>query len=246
MIRIAVCDGDEPFRECLKGYIDNCLSAGTEEYLVDMFSSGADLLDMGIELARYEVVFIEMNRKSGNKMETVLWLKQYCADSCVVIVADDKRYCVEGYRADVFRYLIKGKGDFEALTAECMQSFLEKRRRIVSRKQFSFRECEKDVPAERILYVESKLHKLEFHVMEERMTSYTLYQTLNVMEQELRELHFVRVHQSYLVNLRHVKDVVCYKVILNNHQEVKIAKTRYKDVKRAFLEYRGNGMSRHG
>lgn len=113
MIRITVCDGDELFRECLKEYIDNCLSAGAEEYLVDMFSSGADLLDMGIELVRYALVFIEMNRKSGNKMETVLWLKQYCPDSCVVIVADDKRYYVEGYRADVFRYLIKGKGDFE-------------------------------------------------------------------------------------------------------------------------------------
>lgn len=239
MIRIAVCDGDEPFRACLEGYVEKYLSERKIECTIDSFISGEELLNLGIELARYSIVFLEVKGNKKRGIETALRIRQCRPDIYIVAVADNMRYCTEAYRADAVRYLLKNSSGFEDLTRECVKSVLDKMSCVVSRKTFPFRECEKDVLVERILYVESKLHILEFHIMEDCMMKYTMYGTLNTLETDMQELHFIRAHQSYLVNLRHIKDVVCYRVILNNNQELRIPKTRYKDVKQAFLEYRG-------
>lgn len=120
-----------------------------------------------------------------------------------------------------------------------MDAILNKMNFIVLKKIFKFNECEKDVPAERILYIESRLHKLEFHIMEDKLNVYTLYGTLNELEQKMIDFSFLRIHQSFLVNLKHIKSVTGDKVILSNNQELIIPKARYKDVKNAFIAFKG-------
>lgn len=120
-----------------------------------------------------------------------------------------------------------------------MDAILNKMNFIVLKKIFKFNECEKDVPVERIFYIESRLHKLEFHIMEDKLNVYTLYGTLNELEQKMIDFSFLRIHQSFLVNLKHIKSVTGYKVILSNNQELIIPKARYKDVKNAFIAFKG-------
>ena len=76
--------------------------------------------------------------------------------------------------------------------------------------------------------------------MEDKLKIYTLYGTLNELEKEMNDFSFLRIHQSYLVNLKHIKSVKWYKVILSNNQELVIPKARYKDVKNAFIAYKGD------
>ena len=66
-----------------------------------------------------------------------------------------------------------------------------------------------------------------------------LYGTLNELENELKDFHFIRIHQSYLTNLKYIRSVKCYKVLLCNNQELLIPKARYKNVKDAFISYKG-------
>lgn len=120
-----------------------------------------------------------------------------------------------------------------------MDAILNKMNFIVLKKIFKFNECEKDVPVERIFYIESRLHKLEFHIMEDKLNVYTLYGTLNELEQKMIDFSFLRIHQSFLVNLKHIKSVTGYKVILSNNQELIVPKARYKDVKNAFIAFKG-------
>lgn len=51
-------------------------------------------------------------------------------------------------------------------------------------------ECEKEIILDRILYIESKLHKLEFHVIEKGLVIYSMYGTLNELEKICREWVF--------------------------------------------------------
>ena len=55
----------------------------------------------------------------------------------------------------------------------------------------------------------------------------------------MQKFDFLRIHHSFLVNLKHVKSVRNYKVILSNNQKLMIPKARYKDVKNAFIAYKG-------
>ena len=91
--------------------------------------------------------------------------------------------------------------------------------------------CEgtRKVSLNRILYIESKLHKLEFHVMEDCLQKYTLQGTLNEIDDKFAGNDFLRIHQSFLVNnLNSLKNISRYRVLLNNGILLDIARARYK------------------
>ena len=71
------------------------------------------------------------------------------------------------------------------------------------------------------------------------MKIYTMYGTLNELEKEMKEFRFVRIHQSYLVNLKHIKEIKDYQVILSNNEQLVIPKARYRKVKDTFISYKG-------
>lgn len=55
------------------------------------------------------------------------------------------------------------------------------------------------------------------------------------MEREMMEYKFIRIPQSFLVNLKHIKSITGYSDILNNNQKLVVPRARYKDVKSALL-----------
>ena len=106
-------------------------------------------------------------------------------------------------------------------------------------KDFQFIEGYRKISLDRLLYIESKLHRLEFYVQEDELVIYTLYQTLNALENEFSGFNFLRTHQSYLVNMRYIKRLTRYSVLLSNGTRLEIPKVRYKHVEEAFIAYKG-------
>ena len=190
MLKIAICDDEKVFRDNINKYVAAYLNEKEISYEIDTFSSGKEIIDLGIEIKQY-------------------------------------------------RYLLKNNANLEASIRECMDAILHKMNLVVKKKKFKFNEGEKEINIDNILYIESKLHKLQFYIMEDKIKIYNLYGTLNELENELKDFHFIRIHQSYLTNLKYIRSVKCYKVLLCNNQELLIPKARYKNVKDAFISYKG-------
>lgn len=239
MFRIAICDDEKPFRNSIKKYVERYLSEKEISYEVNTFGSGKEFLELGIELVRYNIIFLDINMDEIDGIVTAQKIREYSSEVYIVFVTAYIDYSLEGYKVDAARYLLKNNSNFDDSIYECMDTILHKMNYVVLKKNFKFNECEKDIPIERILYIESKLHKLEFHVMEEKLMLYTRYGTLNELEKEMADFPFLRIHQSFLVNLKHIKSVAGYKVLLSNNQELIIPKARYKGVKSAFIAYKG-------
>lgn len=239
MFRVAICDDEKPFRESVKKHASKYLSEKDISFEIDMFSSGKELLDLGIELIEYNIIFLDINMDEIDGIVTAQKIREDSSEVYIVFVTAYINYSLEGYKVDAARYLLKNNTNFGDSIYECMDTILHKMNYVVMKKVFKFNECEKDIPVERILYIESKLHKLEFHIMEDELKLYTLYGTLNELEIEMVGFPFLRIHQSFLVNLKHIKGIASYKMILSNNQELIIPKARYKDVKSAFIAYKG-------
>ena len=75
--------------------------------------------------------------------------------------------------------------------------------------------------------------------MEDKLSRYSLYGTLNDMERELADDAFVRIHQSYLVNMKYIESVSRYKAALSNGVSLEIPKARYRQVEETYVAYRG-------
>lgn len=239
MFRIAICDDESIFAEELKGLISGYMMEKGFVFEIDTYSSGEALVKLGIEVVRYTAVFLDINMEKIDGIMAAEKIREVSREIFIVFVTAYVNYSLEGYRLDAVRYLLKSNANFQSTVNECMDAIMDKLNYTVAIKKFDFKEGTKEVSLERLLYIESRLHKLEFHVMEDDMKIYTMYETLNALEDRLAANKFVRIHQSYLVNIKYIKNVVRYKVVLTNGVELVIPKVRYTYVKEQFISYQG-------
>lgn len=59
------------------------------------------------------------------------------------------------------------------------------------------------------------------------------------MEELLDENYFVRVHQSFLINMKYIKSIKRNEVLLSNGMKFDIPRARYKGVEEKFVMYKG-------
>lgn len=239
MFKIAICDDENLFAEELKELLSGYMIEKGLFFEIDTYSSGEALIELGIEVVKYTAVFLDINMEKVDGIKAAEKIREISREVFIVFVTAYVDYSLEGYRLDVIRYLLKGNANLQNKISECMDAIIDKMNYSVTKREFDFREGRKEISLERLLYIESNLHILEFHVMEEDMKVYTMNETLNIFETRLAENNFIRIHQSYLVNVKHIKNVVRCKVILTNGVELSIPKARYTDVKKKFIACRG-------
>ena len=239
MLKIAVCDDENLFTEELKELLSGYMIEKGLVFEIDTYSSGEALVDLGIEIVQYTAVFLDINMEKMDGIKTAEMIRKASREVFIVFVTAYVDYSLEGYQLDVVRYLLKGNANCQSKVNECMDAILDKMNYSVIKKRFDFKEGRKEISLERLLYIESNMHILEFHVMEDAMKVYTMYETLNVFETRLAENDFIRIHQSYLVNAKHIKNVVRCKAILTNGVELSIPKARYTEVKKKFVACQG-------
>lgn len=241
MFYIAVCDNESCFRQSFREYLSDYLKNTGISYQIDTFCSGEEFFALGAAMTKYTVVFLDINMGGMDGVATAKKIRSVSKEIFIVFVTAYYDYTLEGYKVDAIRYLIKdcNNNKFQNTVNECMDCIIEKMNYMIAKERFGFREGIKEISLERIIYVESNLHKLSFHVMEEELKVYTLYDTLDEVEKKIKGNTFIRIHKSYLVNIKYIKNILRYKAILYDGTELIIPKVRYMQVKEAFIAYQG-------
>lgn len=106
-------------------------------------------------------------------------------------------------------------------------------------KNFKFQEGSRNIALERIIYIESTLHKLMFYIMDEEIVLYTMYETLNNISKGFTK-DFIRIHQSYLANLKFVTKIVGNELLMFNNISLPISRSKMKEVKSRVALYKGD------
>ena len=84
-----------------------------------------------------------------------------------------------------------------------------------------------------IIYAESEGHRCTIH---HNSGDYHIYVRLDDLEKAFSD-DFLRVHQSFLVNMEYVNRISNYKLTLNNDIVLPVPKARFKQVLRTYEEY---------
>lgn len=239
MLKIAVCDDESMFGHRLENMINDYINKRGEACKIDRFSSGVEFLNKGADIATYRIVFLDINMEQLDGIETARQLRILCEDTFVVFVTAFINYTLDGYRVNAFRYLLKTADNFEENLAECMDAIFQKLSIVPEHREIRFIEGKKDLFIGKLLYIESNLHKLYFHVLEDKMVEYTLKDSLNHIQEEFDSQSLIRIHQSYLVNLAFVKAIENNLVILADNTKLPIAKSRYKQAVEQITLYKG-------
>ncbi|RKI39314.1 DNA-binding response regulator [bacterium D16-51] len=239
MFSVAICDDEPYFREQMKEMLLQYMQDSGIYYKIDLFQSGTELIKLGIELNQYNIIFLDINMDEMDGILTAKKIREQNSEIFLVFVTAFVNYSLEGYKVDAVRYLLKNNVNMQESIAECMDAIYKKINYEVIWKEFVFNEGKKRISLDCLLYIESRLHKLELHVMEDRMITYTIYDTLNNMENYIGSKKFIRLHQSFLVNMKYIKSVSQYEAVLHSGKSFPIPKARYKKVWDTYLAYRG-------
>ncbi|MBR1866007.1 MAG: LytTR family transcriptional regulator [Lachnospiraceae bacterium] len=100
--------------------------------------------------------------------------------------------------------------------------------------QFPFVEGKTTLKVKDIIYIETDRHRNLFYT---RKGTYSIYRKLTEIEQELAGMDFLRIHQSFLVNMRYIKRISSYVLYLTTGEELSVPKSRYQYVKQEYTRY---------
>ena len=158
----------------------------------------------------------------------------------IVFVTAYITYALEGYKVNAVRYLLKEEENLTNALKECLDTIVARMNYKEVMCEFDFSNKKKLIPADSILYVESRLHKVIFFVMEDVITEYSKYDKLDAVEESLKQYGFCRTHQSFLVNMKYAKGVERYKMSLITGTQISISKKYYKSVENEYIKQQGD------
>lgn len=238
MIKIAVCDDEIIFAEKMKIIIDTYCMKKQIPCEIDLYQSGKEFITGHIKMIGYHIVFLDINMEEVDGLETARELRKMCRETFLIFVTAFINYTLEGYKVDATRYLLKSCGNFEESVYESLDTVFQKMEYTPEIKKICFQEGCKNIAMEKILYIESALHKLTFYILDEEIISYTMYETLNNISGMFTK-DFVRIHQSYLVNLRFIRKIDGSDLLLFNDLSLPIARSKLKEVRNRVAMYKG-------
>ena len=237
MLSSAFCD-DEPIMleelfNVVKGYIDS----KKVEFTADLFESGEEFVEKGVRCRKYDIVFLDIEMKEMNGLEAAAWFRKLNEQSKVIFVSSHVEYTLDAFKVAAFRYIIKNKDTMTQAVQEALDACLDINPEIKQVKKYHFTELDMFLQTEDIIYIESILHDLKFHIQAESNYVFTLARcTLNIWEQENHWNGFVRIHQSYLVNMKYVYAYNSKEVELLDGTVLTISKQRKTEVCKLFRD----------
>lgn len=240
MINILICDDDIQFVSQLKNEVELAMGKkGLQTKILTFY--GAETI--GSEaFSNCDIAFLDIDfeGKDYNGIDVARKIRATQNDAVIVFITNYIEYAPEGYEVQAFRYLFKS--EITQKLGANIDSILKQIRTAKSDIKIKSDGELISVEIQDILFVESTGHKLSFHVTNKKVGAekmYSCYSTLAKMETELIDRGFLRIHKSYLVNMRHIEKLNCNEAILDNGITLRVGSKNYSNCKNTYLLWRG-------
>ena len=166
-----------------------------------------------------DAIFIDINMPDLNGMEFVKSLQH---PPLVVFTTAYQEYAVEGFKVDAIDYLLKpfGMGDI-------MQAADKVKRQYDLLHAASVAPVDKDetiflksdyrvvrIQIRDIIYIEGMSEYLRIH-LSDGSKPITVLLSMKKIEERLAGFDFMRIHKSYIVNLRHITEINRSRIVLD-------------------------------
>lgn len=233
-MKIAVCDDCSKDRELLIALIRKYEQSKAIEFEIAEYECGEALLEDNAKLRDCRIIFMDINMEQVSGLEAAAQIKNLYPEVRIVLVTAYLNYALEGYKVKASRFLVKD--DLSVTIKECMDALVGEIEQETQIMEFPFVEGNIKLRINDIIYIETDRHKNIFYTKE---SNYNIYKKLDELENELQGFGFVRVHMSFLVNMRYIRKISSYVMTLTTGKEISVPKTRYAEVKKQYTLYKG-------
>lgn len=232
---IVVCDDDKEFHVVLEKKIRTYFMKYGIDYEIHHYYSGKELLESDIR--EIKLIFLDIKLAEMNGIEVAAALRKKNPDFVLVFISTLLEYATYGYEVNALRYILKDQ--LNVVFNKTMAAAIERLGCFRMQISFDFVGGAADVYTDEILFFEGRLHQVHLHFLNSNKCRYLYKETLNSIEKRLPPDEFIRIHQSFLTNLRYFIDTIDHKAIFHNGITLQISPNKYTAVKKQLFKYRG-------
>lgn len=240
-MRVAICDDEPIIRDQIAEFVRKRDKTGE----VLCFDTGETLFESFVKQA-FDLMFLDIGLPGMDGVEVARRIRKGNADVMIVFITADDSRVFDAFDVSALHYLRK------PIDLDKLSEVYDRAKRLLHDHQVSdaaqkeeilIKSGEKHIRLERkdILYVESKGRKL---LIADRSGKYEIYGVLGKWEDRLGD-RFYRCHRSYLVNLKYVRSYDAESILLRNGTRIFLARDRYSDFVKAYMQYLQTQGGRH-
>lgn len=235
MLKIAVVDDEEIYIQQVKEYLGRYGRERQKLMEITTFYDGCELLKNFVP--RFDIILLDIEMEQTNGMDTAREIRKTDQKVILVFITNISQYAIHGYEVGALDYVIKPLDYY---------NFCFRMDRAVSRvKRYQTEVVEMVLPngtryicANQIHYVEIQNRMLHYYTEE---GEFTVKGTLQKVEEQLKDSHFVRCNHWYLVNLEYVKEIR-RNIVVVAEKELEISRRNKNTFLSALTDYVGMGI----
>lgn len=227
-IKIAICDDENQYIDEIKEKIKRI---SENEIEVTSFSCTEDIKN---NTQIFDAVILDVEINNENGMDLAEYFYNLNKDCLISIFSSYPQYAVDGYKYNVYRYILKQEPDVikDLLISETISEC--KRRNFLL--EIRYNNMQSYIKLQDIKFIESYGRLLTVHTLyADFLWNKPMYELLK----EIRQYNFIQCHKSYIVNLAYISSIIKDReLLLKDGSTVPIGKKYKAELKQAIIKFR--------
>jgi DNA-binding LytR/AlgR family response regulator len=241
MLRIIICDDDAIMLEKMAAIVDAVFLNFEPKIKVHTYSDVEQISEPLLSSCDIALLDIDYENQSCNGMDIARKLRKLRKDAIIIFVTNFIEYAPEGYEVQAFRYVLKRQ-----MEQELTQALKLAYNQLLERNEtFKIQVNGEiiDLSVKETVYLEVQQHNVTAYIQKDTsgrtLKPYSFYASLSHLEERLAPLGFLRIHKSYLVNMRYIKKFQCRQAELEGGQILRVSEKSYAEKKKEYLLWKG-------
>lgn len=225
MLNLAICDDNIPITGKLETLLQKLGKKNFIDLETEVFWDGQDLVKSIEQGANYDIIYLDIEMKKEDGISAAKRIRKYDKNVLIIYVTSHDSYMKSSFDVRPFRFLIK-----PVQQIEFERCFLEAYEEVISGDfyfRYRYQRINHKIPIKEILYFESQKRKIIIATISETRD---MYGKLNDIEEKLKvcKVSFLRVHQSFLVNYKHIAGQAYDYIMMDDGRRISISEDRRK------------------
>ena len=230
-MKIAVCDDFPEDLAQITGMAEAYFADAGIPCRISSFASAEALFRNISGGEQYQLLLLDVMMEKMDGMELARCLRKTENPADIVFISSNREMALTGYEVNAARYLAKplDADKFTEAMDYCCRLWADKKEILLPTDQGGCR-----ISAADIRYAEAFDRGTRFVLGTETVESRLKFAEVRGI---LPEEGFIACHRAYIVNLAYVKYIRPYEFVLKTGECVAIAKGRYSEIRKRFMDY---------
>lgn len=243
-IHIAVCDDEKRAISIISSSVKALFDEKKIDVTIDTFLSPLELLD-NMKTMCYQLIFLDISMQQDG-IEVGKQIKMKDTTSDIIFVSNKTERVFDTFSIHPFGFV--RKNNFLNDISDVINLYVEKKSDQTEGGLFHFKD--KDgmltIKLSRLKYIECSKNIQLLTISHEREPR-KLYSRMEILEQELDEYDFIRIHKGYLINCNFLKRFDSKSVTLSTGEELPVGRSyQHKAMDKYLLYISKTGVSIKG